>query len=523
MVLAGAACLAWLSRFVTDDAFISFRYARNLAEGHGLVFNVGERVEGYTNFLWTVLMAVPHAVSIDPVAFTFAIGPFLAVLALYFTSRLALAATGSKPAALLTVTLLAIQPSFLAWATGGLETQFLTCLLAAIAWLMLEDRPRIGRNFALSLLAAAALMTRLDAAVVVSIALAAVAWQDWDARSGAPGRLARLAALTGPAAALIGAWLLWKLNYYGELLPNTYQAKVGDGGIWPRGFAYVFIFFNSYLLWPFVILIVLSARNLVERAPSRAVPLLAMLVAYLAYLVHVGGDFMEFRMLVPIMPVLYTLIVSSLFIYVVSVPLRALLVLLLLAGQSNHALTFEWKRGIEPIGRMVEHLYAPGSDWVGAGRALGRDLGGSTVVRIALTPIGAIPYYSRLPTLDMFGLTERWVARHGMPVAGQPGHRRLAPYSYLVQQGAHIVVAHPWIALKSGPGRASYSYEDTKHLSYLADTAPMVFSPDVRMIEIPLDAERVLVALYLTRHPAVDALIAAGRWRAYPLAAPRNS
>ena len=54
------ALLAWLvslSWWLTDDAFISFRYARNLLEGHGLVFNPGERVEGYTNFLWVLELA----------------------------------------------------------------------------------------------------------------------------------------------------------------------------------------------------------------------------------------------------------------------------------------------------------------------------------------------------------------------------------------------------------------------------------------------------------------------------------
>ena len=47
-------------RFVQDDAFITYRYARNLARGEGLVFNPGERVEGYTNFLWTVMHWLPE-------------------------------------------------------------------------------------------------------------------------------------------------------------------------------------------------------------------------------------------------------------------------------------------------------------------------------------------------------------------------------------------------------------------------------------------------------------------------------
>lgn len=523
-LLAGAAVLAWLARFANDDAFISFRYARNLAEGHGLVFNTGERVEGYTNFLWTLLMAVPHIAGIDPVVFCFAIGPLLAALTLFFTGRAALAATGSKPASLLVVALLAIHPSFLAWATGGLETQLVTMLLAAIVWLMLEaaprDSPAIGRNVALSLLAAAALMTRLDSAIVVSIALAAVAWREWTARAGVRNGRLRLAALAGPLAALMIAWFYWKWHYYGGLLPNTYQAKVGDGGLWPQGFVYLIVFFNSYLLWPFALLIAFSATRLVERAPLRAMPLLCMLVAQFAYLVHVGGDFMEFRMLVPILPVLYLLIVWALLDR--GAPLRVIAVMLLAAGSLHHLATFQSKRGIESVARLSEHLRDPASDWIGVGRALGRDLGGSGAL-IALTPAGAIPYYSGLPTLDMLGLTDPWVARHGMPIASQPGHRRLAPYSRLVGEQVNLVVAHPWVALKSKSDRASYSVDELTNFSYLADPKPVVFLPHVRLVEIPLDAGRVLVTLYLTQHPAIDALIATGRWRAYPLAIRRNS
>ena len=55
LILLG--CLTYVTWFLTDDAFISFRYARNLLEGHGLVFNPGERVEGYSNFLWVLELA----------------------------------------------------------------------------------------------------------------------------------------------------------------------------------------------------------------------------------------------------------------------------------------------------------------------------------------------------------------------------------------------------------------------------------------------------------------------------------
>jgi hypothetical protein len=66
LILAGVG-FAWLNRHVEDDAFITFRYSQHLVEGHGPVWNVDQRVEGYTNFLWMLMMAVPIAFGIDPV------------------------------------------------------------------------------------------------------------------------------------------------------------------------------------------------------------------------------------------------------------------------------------------------------------------------------------------------------------------------------------------------------------------------------------------------------------------------
>src|SRR5271170_5823761 len=72
-----AACTlwAWRDRFVQDDAFISFRYAAHLAHGHGLVWNLGgERLEGFTNFLFTIAIAGCMKLGIDPVTASYAIG-----------------------------------------------------------------------------------------------------------------------------------------------------------------------------------------------------------------------------------------------------------------------------------------------------------------------------------------------------------------------------------------------------------------------------------------------------------------
>lgn len=81
------------------------------------------------------------------------------------------------------------------------------------------------------------------------------------------------------------------------------------------------------------------------------------------------------------------------------------------------------------------------------------------------------------------------------------------------------MVGHPWITPIPDPSRRSYRYSDLMRRGYLADREPITFAPNVRVVEVPLDGKRALVALYLTSHPAIDALIAAGRWRAYPISA----
>ena len=88
-LILGAILLLALSyvfyfRWVAEDAYISFRYARNLVEGHGLVFNVGEKVEGYTNFLWTLLLAPGLAFNMNPQSISLLLGLIFSTISFAF-------------------------------------------------------------------------------------------------------------------------------------------------------------------------------------------------------------------------------------------------------------------------------------------------------------------------------------------------------------------------------------------------------------------------------------------------------
>ncbi|MBI1797672.1 MAG: hypothetical protein HYR74_11565 [Candidatus Eisenbacteria bacterium] len=291
--------LAWINRFVQDDAFIVFRYAQHLAAGIGPVFNPGERVEGYTCPLFMVLVAAAMHGGMDPVVAAQTIGFMACLGSLLGAFALARRLGCDRAQAWLAVVLLGTNYTFSAYATGGLETQLQTALatlsLVIGAGALTQPRPRAAALAAFSTFAGLAVLTRLDSALLVTpIALVLLAH--------ARGRSAALAALIVPGALLVGAWLVWESRYYGTLLPNTFHAKVGAHASWARGLFYLFQFVTSYWLEAVLVLALWVWRDgLAGGRPARV--LLGTLALWLAYLVAIGGDFMEFRMLVPALPI----------------------------------------------------------------------------------------------------------------------------------------------------------------------------------------------------------------------------
>ncbi len=441
--------LAWLRRFVLDDAFISFRYADHLARGLGLVWNPGEAVEGYTNFLWTVVMAVPHRLGIDPVVFAWTTSLTLFAFGLA-VSFLLVHRLLDEFAAWAVVLLVGTHYTFSAYATGGLETQLQAVLFVTAAWVALavaEDGDwRPARAAVLSLLFSAALLTRLDSGVMVAVVGGATLVGLSRAPLSARAKARTAAALTVPALLVVGGWLLWKLRTYGAILPNTFYVKTDTGDSLAQGLRFVRHFFFSYGYVLFAPLAVAFARRVLRAWDRRLATLALLVVAWLAYLVWVGGDFMEFRFFVPVVPFLLTLLVFVVFAVTQSPAIRVALLLLLAVGSLRHALYFSRSDGIDEISTLAQALESPAQDWDGVGRRLGElfDRPGCNVV-IATTAAGAIPYYSRLETVDMLGLNDRYVARHGRRLGDRVGHTRMAPLDYLLERRVNLIIGHPWV------------------------------------------------------------------------------
>src|SRR5581483_7971865 len=167
--VAGAVVLylhGWLYFHLTsDDAYISFRYARNLAEGRGLVWNPGQHVEGYTNFSWVLLLAGLTKAGADTVVSARWAGFGFAVIAgaatYLLATQLATGAAG-RVGGLVAALLLAACGSWAAWATAGLENPMFGAI--AVVAVLLHLREQDGQRMPLSGAAwAVAAMTRPDA------------------------------------------------------------------------------------------------------------------------------------------------------------------------------------------------------------------------------------------------------------------------------------------------------------------------------------------------------------------------
>lgn len=520
LLFGGVTALAWWNRFVLDDAFISFRYASSFARGEGLVWNAGERVEGYTNFLWTLFFGLPIRLGLEPVAVSYAVGLTLFFLTLVLTYRLALLLLeGSEGGARLAVLLLGTNYTFSCYATGGMETQLQACLFVACVYLTARlgraSEPSLRAAALLSVLLGLSVLTRPDSMLVAAVVLPLAAYFVFRGSSERRRKFQGLCALFVPFASSVGAWLVWKTWYYGDALPNTYYVKLGSSPSFRQGIVYLYDFFAAYWLAPALLLLLWASRKMPPK-PRRPLLLLpaSITVLWMLYTARAGGDFMEFRFVVPVLPFIFLLLTWAL-MSVGRREARAAFVLLMLAGSLYHALTFTHRDGIEGVALLGGHIDAPGDNWRGIGRVLGATFAEDSGVTLATTAAGAIPFYSRLRTLDMHGLNDGWVARRGILLGSRPGHQRLAPLAYMLEKRVNLLVGHP-LVLKTGepvPVRAD-SPEFAAHFFFRLPGQDKIPS-DSRLVEIPLDAGHNLLVIYLVRHARVDEAIRAGGWRTF--------
>ena len=298
--LALLAYLASVSWFLTDDAFISFRYVRNLLEGHGLVFNPGERVEGYSNFLWVLeLAAVWWALGVAPedaapwlsVAFT---AGTVGALAWWVYRLPSLRNRGLV--GWMALGLVCSSATFAVWTSGGaLETRQFTFFIVLTVVCLSLYRDRRAGLLAVSLSLAGAALTRPEGPL---IAVCCFGWF-FVQRMADTKRMRvgwrELAYLAAPFVILVAAHFLFRYAYYGEWLPNTYYAKHVRPW-YESGLRYLWaaaLETGLYLLIPLA-WVALRHRWRETRDGIHALVLL-LIAVHMAYVMRIGGDHFEYR------------------------------------------------------------------------------------------------------------------------------------------------------------------------------------------------------------------------------------
>ena len=279
-----------------DDAMISMRYGENLANGHGLVWNAaGDRVEGYSNFLWTLWMGVIHLLPIPERETSLAVmitgAALLCGLALVSGALAGLLAPENRNIRLAAVTLTAFYYPIVFWTLRGMEVALAALEVSLAALLVLKLRERFsGRILALlALTMALALLTR-DDLIVPCVVIAGFGVLT----AGVHRRRAALA-LFGTLIAVFAGHMAARLAYYGDPLPNTYYLKVSGVPIGLRLGRGVLVVAYSALTNLYAPLI-LAAAYLVQSRRIRQAGvwlLVVVIAAQCAYCVVVGGDAWE--------------------------------------------------------------------------------------------------------------------------------------------------------------------------------------------------------------------------------------
>jgi hypothetical protein len=289
--------------FRVDDAYITFSFSKNLGTGHGPVFSHDLRVEGYSNFLWMVIVAVRYLFtsSGDPLGFARVVAFGCLAAAIVTVYRMTRRAAGPMAALAATLLLVCCSDLFRA-AASGLETIPFTTALA-FGWAVYLREPPRARRWSLVAFLPAALL-RIDGFVPMLVVLGVEVLGSISERRFSIRALTRWAM---PAFASWGAYFCWRWAYYGLFLPTTYYAKsVVAKGDPDRGFRQAFDFVRDYgalsllplALWPIV------------KGPRRAaLGLTIAVLLQLAHAINVGGDWMPFhRFFLPVVPLAAVLV-----------------------------------------------------------------------------------------------------------------------------------------------------------------------------------------------------------------------
>jgi len=439
-----------------DDAMVSMRYARNLADGNGLVMNPGERIEGITNPLWTLWMAAVHFLPVPQSKISLIIQITAAIsllMNLVIVRKIALTLSGNSTAvSTAAVFLTAFYLPLINWSLQGMEVGVITLLISCVVWRVMQSAKNGGIPFDIYILLGIGTLIRIDMAVPF---LGVWLYLILSGSSGLRGKHILLGGIV--FTAFLGGQTLFRLLYYGDIFPNTYYLKMTGYPVLLR------LSRGLYVWWKFVwsmspLLFIVPVVTLVFPW-SRLRGLLALLCGLqMLYSIYVGGDAWDDwggsnRYVAIIMPQFFILLALGLSQTVTFIertvkkrqsttqlkddsgsyantalqkflfPALVLIAFVLLNSNSGtltmRGLFFldqpphvDNNKAMVERAILVKHITTPDA-------------------KIAVTWAGAIPYFSERYIVDILGKTDKKIARMDMRTAGEkdnplifflPGH-----------------------------------------------------------------------------------------------------
>lgn len=433
--------------FVQDDAYITLRYVQNFIDGNGLVFNIGERVEGYTNFLWVIILSL---IGITAKIFSFQIdlalisqilsqlsGVALLVLSFFFTKRLLsvkLLVNNNDPYlrtllfSLIPPLLISFSTPYLYWGVSGMESTLFTFLtLLSIYRYLFRKKDNLDPVFVTvsilnSLLRPEGLLI-FFLIVIHGKIISALKVFKADHKSEQRFLSVHTKEIIYYVVPLI-LFFLFRFSYYGYLLPNTFYAKTGFNlEHFNRGVEYVLSGISNNFLYG--ILLIIPLINFRKRDfRLETIFFNFFVLTYLIFIVLIGGDVLPMdRFILPVLPLI--LIYSTITIYQLgdrSVPLLkksllqfGLAIILSFFVISSYIDNYDFmrtKRSYE-VGLVKKmKVYA---DWIKNEQSKGES---KQKISVALSTIGAFSFFSDVRVIDLVGLTDEYIAHNPKEVPG---------------------------------------------------------------------------------------------------------
>lgn len=452
LFLAGCYLILWKA-WISEDAFITLRHVDNFIGGYGPVFNVGERVEGFTHPLWFSVLALFRWIGLSPKGAAILpalVASFVALYVLFFKIRIG-EDTGKTSFLNPAAAILIGTSAFIDFGTSGLETSLSYLLLVLYAKLLLENRWR-KQPLSTGLIAAFLVLTRPDFGIFLILLFVLYLFEAVSKKIPAK-HLLRF--LVFPSL-LVGGYQIFRMGYYAAVLPNPFFTKSGSGAYWSQGIKYLGDLFQGSLtpVILFLAFLMFFFKGSHVGLKNRMLVLFSGIV-HGFFVVRGGGDFMHGRFLLPAF-LLITLSQTGAFdrffdkktafkLGCITLSLAFLMSSFYVSpvqkrGQPIHLdITderfFYYKDQIIPF----KHLFT--DTMILMWRTIGinyRNLARRTAldIRIAYKNVGFTGFYSgpRVYVLDELGLTDPVVSRISLKQRKRPGHEKNAPMGYLMMQ-----------------------------------------------------------------------------------------